>query len=86
MLPNGFKEEDVNKYVDFLNYIAENAKFDNRTVKDQLEFVRLLQYQQSIILNKMQDAVVGEVKVYEPKAEPVKKARTSKSKTSGAKS
>lgn len=63
----GFSEEEVNKYVEFLNYIATHAKFDNRSVKDQVEFVKLLNYQQTVILKKLQDAIAGEPKVTYPK-------------------
>lgn len=63
----GFKEEEVNKYIDFLNYIVKHAKFNDRSVKDQIEFVQLLNYQQSVILKKLQDAIAGEPKVTYPK-------------------
>ena len=55
----GFTEEEVNKHVAFLNYIASNARFDNQSVKDQLEFVKLLNFQQTVLLKKMQDMIVG---------------------------
>lgn len=84
---NGFKEADVNKFVDFLNFIANHAKFDGLTVKDQLEFVRLLTHQQQVVLGKMQELIAEEPKVHTPKAaepeketKPVKKARTRKAK------
>ena len=78
---NGFKEADVNKFVDFLNFIATKAKFDNLTVKDQIEFVKLLTHQQQVVLGKMQELIAEEPKVHMPPKEPEpKKARTSKSK------
>ncbi len=86
---NGFKEEEINKFVEFLNYIATNARFDNLTVKDQIEFVNLLSYQQQVLLGKMQSLVAEDPKVHTPAAEPaaeekkpVKKKTTRKTKAS----
>lgn len=83
---NGFKEADINRFVDFLNFIANHAKFDGLSVKDQLEFVRLLNHQQQVVLTKMQELIFEEPKLHTPKADseeetkPVKKTRTRKAK------
>lgn len=79
---NGFKEADINRFVDFLNFIANHAKFDGLSVKDQLEFVRLLNHQQQVVLTKMQELIFEEPKLHTPKEdkEPVKKPRTRKAK------
>lgn len=76
MITKGFSEEEVNKYVEFLNYIATHAKFDQRTVKNQIEFVKLLQYQQTVLLKRMQDLIVGEPKLHTPAKKTKTKAKT----------
>lgn len=78
MIAKGFSEEEVNKFISFLNHVAENAKFDGQTVKSQIEFVRLLQIQQSIILPKMQEMIVGDVKVHEAPKKEVKAKKSGK--------
>ena len=63
----GFTEEEVNKYIGFLNYIVENAQFPNHLeTKKALNWVKMLTFQEKIILNKMQDLIVGEAKLHTP--------------------
>jgi len=70
----GFTEEEVNKYIEFLNHITEHAVFNNRSTRDQIKYVQLLNFQQTVILKKLQDAIAGEPKVTYPKKEKKSKS------------
>lgn len=76
----GFTEEEVNKHVEFLNYLAKNAKFDNPRIADQIELVKLFNWQQTVLVRKMQDLIVGEPKLHEPPKEGPKSPTTRKAK------
>lgn len=73
----GISEEEVNKYVEFLNYVVQHAQFPTHTdTKVALKWVQMLTYQQTVILKKMQDLVVGEPKLHTPpKKETAKSAK-----------
>lgn len=80
--PDRFKEEDKKKVVDFLNFVANKAKFEVN-VKETIEFYSLLSYCQQTLLKKINAHVLDDIKVHEPESEEVpeevkKKTRTRK--------
>jgi len=62
-----FKQEDIEKFVEFLNTIAAKAKFDEMTVKEMIEFYKLLNYMQKTLLPKMHEHILEVVAVHEDK-------------------
>jgi len=83
-LPKGFKEEDVNKHVEFLNYIAKNAEFpNNKDLASQIELVKFFNWQQTVLVKLMQDMVLGKPKVHPPAEKPAQpKKKTTRKKAS----
>jgi hypothetical protein len=64
-MPKGISEEEINKYVEFLNYVVEHASFPAHSdTRKALNWVKLLTFQQTVLLKKMQDLVVGEAKLH----------------------
>jgi hypothetical protein len=74
MLGTNFTEEDKQKFVDFLNSVAKNAKFEFKT-DELISYFKLLAYMQSQILPKI-DSNILEVKRVVENKEPEKKAKT----------
>ena len=65
MNPDSLTEEDKNKLVEFLNMVAENAKFEFDT-KEIIRYYGLLSFMQQVMLKKI-DANIFEVKeIVEP--------------------
>jgi hypothetical protein len=60
-MENYFNEEDQKKFVEFLNYISKNAKFDGMKTQDIIDYFKLLSYIQNKFLPKL-DANILEVK------------------------
>jgi len=85
MLQGSFTEEDVNKFVEFLNYVADRAVFKECTIKDQLAFVQLLGYQQKTILHKMRQSILEVVDYKEPAPKAKAKPATSTRKKTRSK-
>lgn len=44
-----FTKEDHQKLIDFLNFVAKNAKFNEIQVKEMIEFVKLLGHVQNLV-------------------------------------
>lgn len=61
MFNNKFTEDDKNKVVEFLNFIAKNAKFGDVDTKFCIEYFKLLNFMQTSILKKI-DANILEIK------------------------
>jgi hypothetical protein len=60
-----FNEEDKQKFVEFLNIVAENAKFEFKT-KDVINYFKLLAHMQQKILPKIDANTLEIKKVVEP--------------------
>lgn len=65
-MENKFTEEDKKKFVEFLNFIAQNARFPDKEnggvdTKFCIEYFKLLNYMQISILKKI-DANIFEIK------------------------
>lgn len=52
--PKGFSDKDTEKLVEFLNFIATNAKFDGMDVKKVLHFTKILNWMQVELLPKIE--------------------------------
>lgn len=63
-MKNTFKEEDKQKFVDFLNFVAEKADFKLNT-KEALQYVRLLNYMQQNVLVKINENILEIKRVIE---------------------
>jgi len=61
MLDNKFTDEDKTKVVDFLNFIAVKAEFNNWKTEDSVKHFKLLAHMQQVILPKI-EANIFEVK------------------------
>jgi len=61
MNPLSFTEDDKQKVIDFLNYVAKNAVFNNVKTEDVVVHFKLLAHMQQKILPKI-DANILEVK------------------------
>lgn len=61
---SSFTEEDKNKLIEFLNFIAVKAEFNGWKTEDSIKHFRLLSYLQQTILPKIEKHIleVGEVK------------------------
>ena len=73
--PNRFKDEDKEKVVKFLNFIAKNAKFNDLDVKAVIEFYGLLSYCQQVLISKIDAHCAEIIKVHEPEPKPARKAK-----------
>lgn len=63
-----FKEEDKQKFIEFLNMIAKNARFDLNT-GEIIQYFKLLSHMQQSILNKIDANILEVVKVVESEKE-----------------
>jgi ABC-type uncharacterized transport system ATPase subunit len=74
-MENKFKDDDKEKVIEFLNFIAEKAVFNGLKVQDNIKFFRLLNHMQTQILPKIEANILEIKKITEaPKEEPKKKA------------
>jgi len=75
-MENKFKDDDKQKVIEFLNFIAQKATFSDLKVEDNIKFFRLLNFMQTVLIPKI-DSNILEVKQV---IEPPKKAKSSKTK------
>jgi hypothetical protein len=79
--PERFKEEDKEKVVEFLNFVAKNAKFSDLAIPDVIKFYGLLSFCQQTLLKKINSHIVDSIKIHTP-PEPEPKKSRAKSKAS----
>lgn len=74
-MENKFSEKDKANLVEFLNFVAEHAKFE-MNVKEIIRFYGLLAWAQQELARKIEDNLLEVKAVHEPtKAAPRPKAR-----------
>ena len=76
-MTHGFTDTDEKKYIDALNYVATNAKFENvNTVKGSIELYKHFSFLQSIA-KKISDNILEIQKLHTPaeQVEPNKKGK-----------
>lgn len=61
MLENKFTDEDKEKIVEFLNFIAVKAQFNNWKTEDSVKHFKLLAHMQQVVLPKI-DAHIFEMR------------------------
>lgn len=61
---NRFTEKDVEKAIEFLNFVATHAEFNKLSVKAVIDFYKLLSWSQAELLPKIKDHVL-EIKKFE---------------------
>ena len=66
---NAFKQEDKEKVIEFLNFVAKKAKFDGLSVQDSIDLVKLLTFMQQTLLSKIDSNVLEVIRMVEPKKE-----------------
>lgn len=66
MKENSFKDEDKEKVIEFLNFLAQHAKFDDLNIEKIIKFFKLLSYLQTQIIPKINDHILEIKKVHEP--------------------
>lgn len=71
-----FKEEDKQKFIEFLNIIAKNATFQMKT-EEVISYFKLLAHMQQSILPKIQANILEVIKVHEAEKE-TKEPKTKK--------
>lgn len=69
MTDNNFKKEDKQQVIDFLNFIAENAKFDDWTTEKSIKHFRMLNFMQSRLLPLIEANTLEVNKIVPPKEE-----------------
>jgi len=74
--PNKFEEADKEKLVEFLNFVTAHATF-TLDVKEAIKLRDHLAWCQQSLLKKINDNIVGDMKVHENviKPEPKKKSK-----------
>jgi len=78
---NKFSEADVEKAVEFLNFIAMEASFKDMDVKKTIKFYGLLSWAQGQLVNKLKANILEVVAVHSPApAEPTKAKKAAKAK------
>ena len=83
MSPYNFTEEDKKKLIDYLNFIAKNAKFKELDTKDCIDYFKMLSFMQQVLLAKVEANILEVVHITpaqeavneESKPEKVKKAK-----------
>jgi hypothetical protein len=65
MTNNKFAEDDKQKVIDFLNYVADNASFTHKT-DGVIKYFKLLSYMQNSLLPKINDNIFEIKKIVEP--------------------
>jgi len=79
MTGKNFTEDDKKKFVEFLNTVAKNAKFNDLSIETIINFNRLLAHMQQVILTKINDHILEVKNVVEaPKEEPKKASKAKK--------
>ena len=64
-MENKFKEIDKTRVIEFLNFIAKKAAFNNMSVQDNIEFFKLLSYMQQEIIPKIDSNIFEIIAVHE---------------------
>jgi len=75
MQKNSFSEDDKQKFVDFLNMIAEKAEFSFKT-EEVIQFYKLLAHMQQKILPKIHDNILEIKKIVDPNPEENKPSKS----------
>ena len=73
MKPNSFNEKDKEKVINFLNMVAQHAKFEFN-VDQTIKFYGLLAHMQTEILKKI-DSNILEIRQYIEPAQPKEPAK-----------
>ena len=63
-MDNKFKEEDKKAVIDFLNHMAKHATWKH-TTEEAIQFFKLLNKMQSVIVPKINDNILEIIKVTE---------------------
>ena len=74
MLGNKFDDKDLQNSKDLLNFINTHGKF-NISVKETIEFFRLLSWAQQVLTKKISENIVGDIKVHEAPVKPKPKSK-----------
>lgn len=69
MLKGKFKEKDKEQFIEYLNFVAKRAKFDDMTVQDTIKFFGLLSYMQKEILPRIEENILEVKRMIEPNSE-----------------
>ena len=77
MQKNSFLEDDRQKFIDFLNMIADKAEFSLKT-DEVIKFYKLLAHMQQQILPKINENILEIKKIVETKPEEPKKPQKAK--------
>ena len=64
-----FNEEDKQKFIDFLNFLAKNAIFNNFKTEDVIKYFSLLSHMQQKILPKIEANILEIKRVIEAQPE-----------------
>ncbi len=67
--PGSFEEKDKERLVEFLNFVAKNAKFEMQ-VPDIIKFYGLLNWAQQALLKKVNDNILEVKAIHEPEPKP----------------
>jgi hypothetical protein len=67
MTQYNFTEDDKKKLIDYLNFVAKNAKFKELDTKDCIEYFKLISFMQQVILPKVEANILEVIKVTENK-------------------
>jgi hypothetical protein len=67
MSNKSFVEKDKQSVIEFLNFVAKYAQFNNMSVQNNIEFYKLLQFMQTILLPKIDNNIFEFKKIHEDK-------------------
>jgi replicative superfamily II helicase len=68
-MENSFKEEDKEKFIEFLNMVALKAEFKEMTTQEIIKYFKLLSHMQKQILPKINSHILEIVAVHEENSE-----------------
>ena len=77
---HGFTEEDKNKLVELLNFIAKKATFDGWKTEDTIQHFKLLSYAQTVLIPKIEANILEIKQVIQLNKEPEKAEKPTKPK------
>lgn len=69
-MENGFTEDDKNKLIELLNFIAQKATFNGWKTEDTIKHFKLLSHAQSVILPKIEAHILEVKKVIQTSETP----------------
>lgn len=78
-MEHGFTEDDKNKLIELLNFLAEKATFSNWKTADSIKHFKLLSHAQNVLIPKI-EANILEVKKVTQLKETEKTDKPSKTK------